>query len=352
MKNFFVFLLLLPFMCFSQGPFWYVDYQIDPINENQLVWDFSNPDNMVWQYGYHHKPFFGDSTQKILITDTTTMYSSDLDTRVDLVLTRPSWGGWVNEGAAYVLKFDHKIDTDTNQAGGFFEFNIDNDSIEYIKNGDTLKTFWFKFFLNPDETANYADITPGYTYPVITDFGDTIMLTGNYSQHFHHYIHGFHDTITNGPISFTGTFSQWESFYAELFFDYGGIKTADQNDSLIFRFHFKSDANSSGKNGWAIKNIESGYAVHPVGGTSENTFSFVSVCPNPTYDFIKFTSISRSPSENNSIWIYSVNGQLIDIISFTNECELNISEYESDVYFYKIYADDGCLIQNGKIIKI
>ena len=50
----------------------------------------------------------------------------------------------------------------------------------------------------------------------------------------------------------------------------GGVKTQDMNDTLNFRFHFVSDATSSNKNGWAIRNIKTGYSVHPTGSVDEN----------------------------------------------------------------------------------
>jgi len=53
------------------------------------------------------------------------MYDSLTDATLNLTLTRE------NTYMGFALEFDHKLDTDLNHAGGYIEFNIDNDSVQY-----------------------------------------------------------------------------------------------------------------------------------------------------------------------------------------------------------------------------
>lgn len=358
MKHFLILLFLFPTLSFSQGPFIYWEYEINPINENQIVWDSSNTENFIWQYGFNDKPFFGSvfesTVQKILVTDTINMYDSLIDASVDLILTRPYNGSEVQEGTAYVLKFDHKIDTDSAEAGGFFEINIDNDSLTYFHNGDTLKTYWLKFFLHAGDTIN--DILwhqEGIWYEMVADNGDTITLPSSYWGHnFYHNINGYHDTLFDQHIGFTGTFDAWETFYMEMFYFVGGVKTTDQEDTLIFRFHFKSDSTSNNKNGWAIKNIESGYAVHPTGSLNENSENKIQVFPNPSSDFIYFRQTQSTNTNYSKINIYGINGELIEVKNFVPFLFLDISDYSPGGYFYSVLDDESGIIQSGKFVKI
>lgn len=182
------------------------------------------------------------------------MYSSNTSASVEIILTRPYEGGYVELGTAYVLSFDHKIDTDTNHAGGFIDINIDNDSIDYVHDGDTLTTFWLRYLM-PVGSASDVVFSDFY-YQMITDNSDTIYMHQLATDAFHNYYHeinGYRDSLFDSSCVYTGTYDLWQEFYTEMFFNYGGVKTADQNDSLIFRFNFISDNTTSGKNGWALK---------------------------------------------------------------------------------------------------
>lgn len=353
MKGVLCYILLLPLGCIAQGPFFYWEYQVNPIVVNQISWDTNNPDNEIWQYGQNQKPFFGAIDDIILVTDTTNMYDSLIDAWVDVVLTRPYEGQYVEEGTAYVLKFDHKIDTDTSHAGGYFEINIDNDSLTYIKDGNSLKTYWLKFFLNSGNSANDLGFPLfGNSYQIIADNGDTIQMPGQYWWHnFYHNINGYHDTLFDNIVGFTGSYQDWQSFYMEMFFFQGGVKVADQEDSLIFRFHFKSDSISNNKNGWAIKNIESGYAVHPTGSLDENGKNYFSVFPNPTVDFVYFSKNQHTPLLNIRVNLYNSQGEVIESKNENSNFHMDISHYPPGIYFYTISDADTKLMQTGKLVK-
>ena len=347
------FSFLLPFFSFAQGPFIYWEYEVNPIDANQIFWDTTNPDNEIWQYGLNQKPFFGAIDNIILVTDTTNMYDSLIDAWVDIILTRPYEGQYVEEGTAYVLKFDHKLDTDSIHAGGYFEINIDNDSLEYLKDGNAYKTYWLKFYLHPGNSVNdLGGPLMGDSYQMIADNGDTIAMLDQYWWHnFYHNINGYHDSLFDGYVGFTGTYSDWQSFYMEMFFFQGGVKLADQEDSLIFRFHFKSDSTSNNQNGWAIKNIESGYAVHPTGSLYENAKNSFSVFPNPTADFVYFAQNQQMSLTNVTLSLYNAQGELVATANVNSNLRIDIAHYPSGIYFYTISDADAKLMQTGKVVK-
>lgn len=337
-------------LLFAQGPLVYWEYEINPITENQLLWQTAN-DSSVWHYGQSYKPFFGSSTTELLVTDTLNMYSANTSASVEIILTRPYSDGNVELGTAYVLSFEHKIDTDTNSAGGFVDINIDNDSIKYIHNGDTLTTFWLRYLMPFGSTSDvmFSD----FYYQMITDNGDTIymhQLTIDAFHNYYHEINGYRDTLFDSSCAFTGTYDQWQEFYTEMFFNYGGVKTADQNDSLIFRLNFISDNTSFGKNGWALKNIQSGYAVHPTGSISEADHPKISVYPNPANNYTLFKVNEIQNEQPLELTIYSADGRKFEVTNFTREILIDVSMLNSGIYYYQI-IENGDLIQASRFIK-
>jgi len=122
-----VLFLLLSITSLSQSPlFTYWNFQLDTVNISQFPIDSTNQINFIWQIGESHKPFFGNTN--ILVTDTIQMYNGQIDASVNMLLTRHQPNSW----GSHVVQFDHKMDTDTNNAGGYFEINIDNDSLKYL----------------------------------------------------------------------------------------------------------------------------------------------------------------------------------------------------------------------------
>jgi len=122
-----VLFLLLSITSLSQSPlFTYWNFQLDTVNISQFPIDSTNQINFIWQIGESHKPFFGNTN--ILVTDTIQMYNGQIDASVNMLLTRHQPNSW----GSHVVQFHHKMDTDTNNAGGYFEINIDNDSLKYL----------------------------------------------------------------------------------------------------------------------------------------------------------------------------------------------------------------------------
>jgi len=351
MKKIILFLIILcPFLSSAQGPYGpYWSYEINPIDPDNIIWDSTNVDNLIWDYGLNQKPFFG-AEEMILVTDTLNPYDSLIDASVDLILDRSDAGWGDGVGIAFVLDFDHKIDTDLESAGGYFEINVDNDSIEYVKDGDTLKTYWMKLALNAGETSSYANEEVAW-YDLITENQDTIFLNMEMvgGQFTIHEIMGFRDQLFDENIGFMGTYSEWESNYFEFFFHAGGVKVSDVPDTLLFRFHFKADSTSNGKNGWAIRNIETGYAAYPVGSVFENEQNLFKLFPNPATSQIRFEDLSKTNSDL-TISIFSLDGRKLSETPFDPKMPIDIQFLPPARYIYEILDPEGFL-QKGHFTK-
>jgi len=343
--------ILLSITSFSQSPlFWYWDFQSDTVTTSQFSIDSTNQDNFICQIGESHKPFFGNTI--VLVTDTLQMYNGPIDASVNMELTQ---GG---QGAGFIVEFEHKIDTDTNHAGGFFEINIDNDSINYVNsNNDTVSTYWLKLIFN-NESVYTESI--GNSTNLITENNDPINImyntintlfdSGEENTYFLSY--GYTDTLFSNTTGFTGTYDEYKTFYLDFMFAEGGVKTQDMNDTLNFRFHFVSDATSSGKNGWAIRNIKTGYSVHPTGSVDENVLtSEIAIFPNPTHSKFNF-KIESDKNEPITVEIYSVLGSKIESIQKTSEdTEVDLSSYPNGIYYINYISKSGPL-GYSKIMKL
>ena len=343
--------LFITINSFSQSPlFNYWDFQLDTVNTSQFSIDSTNQDNFIWQIGKSHKPFFGNTT--VLVTDTLQMYNGPIDATVNMVLTQ---GG---QGAGFVVEFDHKIDTDTNHAGGFFEINIDNDSINYINsNNDTVSTYWLKLIFNNESifTENFGNSTN-----LLTENNESINISYNSINTIFYYgeeniyflSYGYTDTLFNNTTGFTGTYDDYKTFYLDFMFAEGGVKNQDINDTLNFRFHFVSDSTSSNKNGWAIRNIKTGYSVHPTGSIDENRLtSEIATFPNPTHSKFNF-KIESNKNESISVEIYNVLGRKIETIQKTPEdTEIDLSNYPNGIYYINYVSKNGTL-GYSKIMKL
>ncbi|MEX1001779.1 MAG: T9SS type A sorting domain-containing protein [Crocinitomicaceae bacterium] len=358
MKNLLLLLIFLPLFSLSQtqGPGYnYWDFQLDSISESQLQWDSTHNENLIWDYGDNQKVFFGDSLNPILVTDTVNMYDTLIDASVDLILTRAVDGSNTTiEDAGYVLEFYHKLDTDTSSAGGYFEICLDDDSTTYIKNGDTLKTYWLRFLLNSGDTTNqspYGQIQP--LYKMISDNGDTISPpeAGGAPTYFYHEIYGYHDSLFNGTVGFTGTYSEYKYFFMDFQYGAGGIKASDMDDTLRFRFHFVSDSTSSGKNGWALKDIKSGYSVHPTGGVDNLHGNNFIVYPNPVRDEIFIKSTQEISVKNYQFEVYNLNGSLITKESLNGNASISISNLEAGLYLLVIKSSEGIVVESKRFVK-
>jgi len=136
-----------------------------------------------------------------------------------------------------------------------------------------------------------------------------------------------------------------------MFFDAIGLKSQDYNDSLNFRFHFVSDGSSSTKNGWAIRNIKTGYSVHPSCGITENKLNpEITTFPNPTHSKFNF-KIKSNKNEDITIEIYNILGRKIESFQkVPGNSEIDLTNYPNGIYYINYLSKNGTL-GYSKIVK-
>jgi hypothetical protein len=92
-----------------------------------------------------------------------------------------------------------------------------------------------------------------------------------------------------------------------------------------------------------------GSAVLVTKGTnvSEITENNISVYPNPANDFVKLSAVSGQLSV---VKIYNCLGMMVEEIEVNaNEVEINISEYNTGIYFVNVQTENGNLVK--KVVK-
>ena len=265
------------------------------------------------------------------------MYNSSVDASIEMQLTRPE------EYHGYVIDFQHKVDTDTIDAGGYVEDNFDNDTMYYDYNGITYATWWLKFKNNPENNF-YSDIGPSDFFEMITDSGHVMSLTNLsstipfWTESFVN-IEGYNDSLFNNTTGYTGEYQNWQQVHTELVYVLG-VKMQDLQDTLNFRFHFESNALSSGKNGWAIKNIKTGYVGY--GGFIDNNIdkNVIQTYPNPTSQFTT-VKINNSKNKTVKINILSMQGKLIETIyKQDSNFTVDFSNYTKGIYIIEYFIEE------------
>lgn len=324
-------LLFTTFLYLTSTAQYYTNF--DTISSDQFYYDTLNTDNHIWQIGQTTKPFFDN--EWAAVTDTTNMYDSLTDATLNLTLTR------ANTFNGFALEFDHKLDTDLNHAGGFIEFNIDNDSVQYQIYENGVNHIYSSWNFIVDLSHSY-----GMLY---TDLGHLIHPSNflNYDIGMENNIeiqNSMLDTITNTDSvrqhipTFSGIYPDWEHVKLHLLFTYP-IKTQDQPDTLNMKFHFISDSLSNNKNGWAIKNIYSGEMYYS--GLDENQLNSELIgYPTPTLS--NYTvEIDNKKNQNVTIEIMDLTGRVVKrLIKKGQRIDLDLSSLIPGNYILNYYISN------------
>jgi hypothetical protein len=117
--------------------------------------------------------------------------------------------------------------------------------------------------------------------------------------------------------------------------------------------YVKADANQTHKTAEVVAVYENGtsVAVAKIITAGDNVTEIIAdninIYPNPAKDFVKLSAISGKLSV---VKVYNCLGMMIEEIEVNaNEVEINISEYNSGIYFFNIETENGSLIQ--KVLK-
>jgi len=314
---------------------------LDTVSIDQFSIDSTNSENFLWQIGNTSKSFFDN--EWCLVTDTTNMYDSLTHAMIKLTMTQ-------SQQQIFVLRFDHKIDTDFQHAGGYIEINIDNDSSTYSYNGQTYSTW--NYIVNLDRFS--------YNYNYISDLGHQInghqilspsfVSWGDQLSDYYSNSSTVYDTLYNGTPAFTGQLNVWET--VEIWFLYTQpVKMNDIFDTLNVSFNFISDSLSNNKNGWALKNIQRGYGILYGKINELDLTNEISVHPNPVNSTLQ-VKIDNPGNKSVIIDVFSISGAKIgSIYKQGSILQLDMSNYEIGTYFLK-YSVDNSYIGYSKVIKI
>ena len=117
--------------------------------------------------------------------------------------------------------------------------------------------------------------------------------------------------------------------------------------------YIKNDANQTHKTAEVVAVYENGTSVAvakiiTAGDNVEDVIADnINIYPNPAKDFVK---LSAASCQLSAIKVYNCLGMMIEEIEVNaNEVEINISEYNSGIYFFNIETENGSLIQ--KVLK-
>ena len=98
---------------------------------------------------------------------------------------------------------------------------------------------------------------------------------------------------------------------------------------------------------WILGNDDTNYGLPIFGNTlnvDEITDNEIVIYPNPAQNIVKLSAVSGQMSE---VKIYNILGMLVEEIEITSEeMEINISDYNSGVYFVEVDGEIVKLIKN------
>jgi len=188
----------------------------------------------IWQIGKPQKTLFSSAstTPNVIVTDTINYYPPKNVSTFTFVVVNPyfpsfSWGIWA-------IRWKQKLDMDQGVDGGIIEYSINS--------GNT----WLNA-MNTPTVYNFYGFQPASK-----------------------------DTLPSGEYCFSGTDNVWRDIW--LCFS---PSVSAANDSLLFKFTFKSDSINNNKEGWMIDNMWAYMTnLHPVKQVSQT--DYLSVYPNVT----------------------------------------------------------------------
>ncbi len=261
----------------------------------------------VWKVGTTTKPFFGTaySPPNALMTDTLNPYPTSNHSWFDLVLPNNMY-----YYLGMIVSFRHKYQTDIGNDGGYIEVSYNQGaSWHNVIHDDTV------------------------TSPIV--FASQNLYTKT-------------DILNNGTPAFSGTSNGWVNTSIQWVW---AFPLRFLPDTLILRFHFKSDSIQTNLDGWMIDNLLISYADLGSDINELETGSHIAY-PNPTTGLLRIKKTGLR-YETSFITVYNNQGQQVLAPSrFENqEFELNCSEWPNGLYFFQVYTK-GTKTSSGKFFKL
>lgn len=261
----------------------------------------SNPNN-IWQIGEPQKTIFTSaySIPNAIVTDTVNSYP-------------------VNDTSIFVIK--HVSDLPT----GFQRANIVILGGKYQINSDTINDFGILEF-SPDNGSTWVN-----------------LLTDTIYQNQLCY-----EWWSAKPV-LTGNSSGWTAFYVWVA-GFGPVFNIQSGDTVQYRFSFVSDSIQTNKDGLIFDNLHFEDWSEGI-NEAQNQFD-TKMYPNPTSGIIEIQFLNEK-NETFEFTLFDSNGRIILTKRATNKSsiELDLSNYNSGIYVYKLLNQRNRTMSFGKISK-
>ncbi len=201
----------------------------DTSANNSIIINYDTSSLNIWQVGRPQKIIFDSAATlpNALVTDTINLYPINNTSRFTFKIVP-----WVTWGLL-AIQWKQKLDMELHHDGAIIEYSIDT--------GNT----WQNVFNDPH---------------VYTFYGFQVANQ---------------DTLLSGEYAMSGTDSVWRDLW--LCFDMSWLSF---NDSIYFRYTFKSDSVNNNNEGWMIDNLMAHITIlHPV--KEVNKKDYLNIYPNP-----------------------------------------------------------------------
>jgi hypothetical protein len=266
----------------------------------------------IWRIGQTSKTDFLPSTSAI-VTGLSVPYPINNDSYFDVTVFGIKYN-YINP----LITFDHKYISDTLYDGGYIEVSF-------------------------DQGATWKNVV--YDSTMIYNFGNTGRTN----------VYQVNDTITGKIPSFNGASIGWVHSEIEWVWWMMTKSVNDfsypASDTLILRFHFKSDNNQTNKAGWIIDNVNISNII--IGGVDDiyRDNASISISPNP----VSQSANIQLMKENvliHSIEVFDILGNCVfsEQGLKTRNYTFNKGKLHTGIYFMKIEDTDAMLYSRKCII--
>lgn len=242
----------------------------------------------VWQIGKPQKPLFSSAstTPNVIVTDTVNYYPSSNTSTFTFYVRNTMMGPM----SIMALRWKQKLDMDQGLDGGIVEYST-NSGVTWVNS------------LNNPSVYNYYGWLPANK-----------------------------DTLPSGEFCFSGTDNVWRDIWLCV-----GPGVTSINDTIYFRYTFKSDAVNTNKEGWMIDNFLAYYTyAHPVKQLSQA--EYMNVYPNITEGILNVEG--KKYNEDDAILkmeLLDVEGKVLESYGHNKlKVVLDISKYPAGMYHLNV----------------
>lgn len=255
---------------------------------NSIIVGIQTNSTNIWQIGKPQKTLFSSasSTPNVIVTDTINTYPINNVSTFTFAVNQTS----PPIGFPYALQWKQKLDMDAGFDGGIVEVSVNS--------GNT----WINAHNNP---AIYQ---------------------------FYGFLPGNKDTINGNEYCFSGTDNVWRDIWLCL-----PSSFTSQNDTIMYRFTFKSDGINTNKEGWMIDNMNAHTTIiHPVKEISQ--IDNIVVYPNITNGIVNVEMKKKSETDViSNIQLFDNEGKLVETYGQNyTKVVLDISKHKAGMYYLNI----------------